>query len=197
MSVTPTHPASRTLSAYADGELSPSARVAAEQHLADCTACTARVAELHAVGVALRRHLDARVEAVDFSDFASQVLARLTPHRPSLGERLRGSWEEWRNHRPTTLVGGVGLAVAAAVAFLVVPGALDSLQADAHSKPTVLSVSTDEHSHLTPVVLKTEGGDAIIWLVERPDRPALSLGLDASVPEVAQPPPVRPKGGEL
>jgi anti-sigma factor RsiW len=197
MSMSPTHPAVRTLSAYVDGELSPRARVATEQHLAGCAPCTARVADLHAVGLALRHHVEAQVEQADFSDFASEVLARLTPQRPSLGERLRVSWEEWRSHRPTALVGGVGLAMAAAVAFLLVPGALDGLQADAHSKPTILSVSTDEQAHVAPVVLKTEGGDAIIWLVDHPDRPSLSLGMDASVPEVAPPPPVRPKGGEL
>jgi hypothetical protein len=63
--------------------------------------------------------------------------------------------------------------------------------------PSLQAVSTDEQSHIAPVVLKTEGGDAIIWLVDHPDRPSLSLGTDASVPDIAPPAPERPKGGQL
>jgi anti-sigma factor RsiW len=189
------------LSAHLDGELSVPARVALEAHLAGCPACTARLAELRAVGVALRQRFEVQAEAADMSGFAASVLARIRPYRPSLSERLSVGWQEWRAHRPGTLWGGGGFALAAAALLAVVlfPRApLQEAVADgSRQHPTLESVSTDEQSHIAPVVLKTEGGDAIIWLVDHPDRPSLSLGRDASVPEVAPAAPVRPKGGEL
>jgi len=103
---------------------------------------------------------------------------------------------EWRTHRPGVVWGSLGLAAAAALALLALPPLPKDSGAEA-SHPTLQAVSTDESSHVAPVVLKTEGGDAIIWLVDHPDRPSLSLGADASVPEVTPPPPPRPKGGEL
>jgi len=187
------------LSAHLDGELSVSARVALEAHLAGCPACRARLAELRAVGVALRRRFETQAEARDFSGFAASVLARLQPYRPPLAERLSVAWEEWKTHRPGTGLGGLGLIAAAVVAVLLLPqpprpGAVADT---GRQGPSLEAVSTDEQSHIAPVVLKTEGGDAIIWLVDHPDRPSLSLGTDASVPEVTPPAAVRPKGGQL
>jgi len=182
------------LSAHLDGELSPVARVALEAHLASCSACRAHLAELRGVGEVLRRRYEAQVEAADFSGFSQAVLARLRPHRTSLAERLSVGFAEWRTHRPAVLWGGVGLAAAALLAALALPPPPSAVVAEA-VHPSVQDVSTDESSHIAPVLLKTEGGDAIIWLVDHPDRPSLSLGADASVPEVPAPP--RPKGGEL
>ncbi|MGO8970876.1 MAG: anti-sigma factor family protein [Myxococcaceae bacterium] len=184
------------LSAHLDGELSPPARVALEAHLASCPACAARLAELRAVGQALRRRFEAQAEATDFSGFAAGVLARLQPHRPSLPERLSVGFSEWRAHRPSVMWGGFGLVAAALVALLALPSLQLGVEAET-PHPSLQAVSTDESSHVAPVVLKTEGGDAIIWLVDHPDRPSLSLGADASVPDVAPPPAPRPKGGEL
>jgi len=182
------------LSAHLDGELSPPARVALEAHLTSCPSCRARLDELRALGIALRRRFEAQAEAADLSGFTERVLARLSPHRPPLGERLSVAFREWRRHRPAVVWGGFGLAAAALLAVLALPR---PFEAALEPGPTLQAVSTEESSHVAPVVLKTEGGDAIIWLVDHPDRPALSLGSDASVPEVAPPPPVRPKGGEL
>ena len=185
------------LSAHLDGELSPGARVAVEAALASCLACSARLAELRALGVLLRRRFEAHAEATDMSGFAASVLSRLQPYRPPLGERLSVAWEEWRTHRPGAVFGGLGLTAAAVLAVLLLPQAPrpEAVADTGRLHPTVETVSTDEQSHIAPVVLKTEGGDAIIWLVDHPDRPSLSLGTDASVPEVT--PPARPKGGEL
>ncbi len=183
------------LSAHLDGELSPVARVALEAHLASCSACRARLAELRGVGEVLRRRYDAQAEATDFSGFRQAVLARLRPHRTSLAERLSVGFAEWRTHRPAVLWGGVGLAAAALLAALALPAPPPSAMVAEAVHPSVQDVSTDESSHIAPVLLKTEGGDAIIWLVDHPDQPSLSLGADASVPEVPAPP--RPKGGEL
>jgi anti-sigma factor RsiW len=189
------------LSAHLDGELSAAARVALQAHLAGCPACTARLADLRAVGVALRRRFEVQAEATDMSGFAAGVLARIRPYRPSLSERLSVGWEEWRAHRAGTLFGGGGLALAAAalLAVLMLPRAPlpEAVAEGGRLHPSLESVSTDEQSHIAPVVLKTEGGDAIIWLVDHPDRPSLSLGSDASVPDVTPPAPVRPKSGEL
>jgi anti-sigma factor RsiW len=186
------------LSAHLDGELSPSARQTLEAHLASCPDCAARLVAMRTVGEALRRRFEVTAEATDFSGFSAAVLARLQPHRPSLGERIRVSWEEWRTHRGGSLFGGLAVAGALLFALLALPSSQGPTPLVAGSlHPALQSVSTDEQSHIAPVVLKTEGGDAIIWLVDHPDRPSLSLGSDASVPDVAPPAPVRPKGGEL
>jgi anti-sigma factor RsiW len=186
------------LSVHLDGELSPQARVALEAHLASCLSCAARLAALSAVGQGLRRHFEAQAEARDFSGFSAAVLARLKPYRPSLGERLSVGFEEWKRHRMGSLWGGFAVLAAVLLAVFALPQ-VRSPQPVAENglHPTLEAVSTDEQSHIAPVVLKTEGGDAIIWLVDHPDRPSLSLGTDASVPDVAPPAPARPKGGEL
>ncbi len=184
------------LSAHLDGELSPAARVALEAHLDGCPSCRGRLAALRAVGEALRRQFEAQAEAADFSGFTEGVLARLRPHRPPLGERLQVAFSEWKTHRSGALWGGLGLAAAALVAVLVLlPLGREAGGEAGH--PSLQAVSTDETSHVAPVVLKTERGDAIIWLVDHPDRPSLNLGTDASVPDVAPAPTARPKGGEL
>jgi anti-sigma factor RsiW len=184
------------LSAHLDGELSPAARVALEAHFAQCPACASRLEELRAVGEALRRRFESQAEATDFSGFTAAVLSRLRPSRPSLSERLSVGWEEWRTHQSASLWGGMAMAAAVLLAVFALPQTRSPPPAvDTGLHPTLQAVSTDEQSHIAPVVLKTEGGDAIIWLVDHPDR--LSLGIDASVPEVAPPAPARPKGGEL
>jgi anti-sigma factor RsiW len=188
------------LSAHLDGELSPQARVTLEAHLKSCPGCAAKLAELSAVGAVLRRRFEAQAEARDFSGFSAAVLARLQPYRPSLGERLSVGWEEWKRHRAGNLFGGLALAAAALLAVFALPQLRSPVLppvGEGHQHPTLQAVSTDEQSHIAPVVLKTEGGDAIIWLVDHPDRPSLSIGTDASVPDVAPPSPERPKGGQL
>ena len=186
------------LSAHLDGELSPQARVALEAHLGSCVPCAARLAALSAVGEALRRRFEAQAEARDFSGFSAAVLARLVPYRPSLGERLSVGWEEWKRHRVGSLWGGFAVLAAVLLAVFALPRAHGPQPlAENGLHPSLEAVSTDDQSHIAPVVLKTEGGDAIIWLVDHPDRPSLSLGTDASVPDVAPPAPARPKGGEL
>jgi anti-sigma factor RsiW len=188
----------QALSAHLDGELSPSARQALEGHLASCPSCAARLEALRAVSEAVRRRLEAKAEAADFTGFAAAVLSRLEPHRPSVPERLRVGWQEWRMHRAGSLWAGFAVAAALLVAVFALPSARGPEPLVAGSlHPSLEAVSTDEQSHIAPVVLKTEGGDAIIWLVDHPDRPSLSLGRDASVPDVAPSAPVRPKGGEL
>ena len=120
------------------------------------------------------------------------------PYRPSLGERLSVGWEEWKRHRVGSLWGGFAVLAAVLLAVFALPRAHGPQPlAEIGLHPSLETVSTDEQSHIAPVVLKTEGGDAIIWLVDHPDRPSLSLGTDASVPDVAPPAPARPKGGEL
>jgi anti-sigma factor RsiW len=186
------------LSAHLDGELSPAARLTLEAHLASCPACTGRLAALRAVGEALRRRFEAKTEATDFSGFAAAVMSRIEPHRPSVSERFRVGWEEWRTHRAGSLWSGFAVVAALLVAVFALPTARGPEPLAAGSlHPSLEAVSTDEQSHIAPVVLKTEGGDAIIWLVDHPDRPSLSLGTDASVPDVAPAAPARPKGGEL
>jgi len=190
------HASPKQLSAYLDGEVGRDVRVAMEEHLAACAQCRSRLAELGAVGAVVRTHVEGRAERVDLSGLADRVLAKLQAERPSLAERLRVAWEEWRTQRPGVLVGGAGLVTAGLALLLLVPQQMADTS-DPRSGAMVRSVSTDEQAHVAPVVLKTESGDAIIWLVDHPDRPSLNIGNDASVPEVTPQPQPRPKAGEL
>jgi len=79
------------------------------------------------------------------------------------------------------------------------PGVLDRFR-EALRRPWQ-SVTADTPAQLQPVVLKTETGDAIIWLVEHPDasgahRPTvLPNDKPTQAPVPAQ--PQRPRAGEL
>jgi hypothetical protein len=65
----------------------------------------------------------------------------------------------------------------------------------------VQSVTADAQPELRPVVLKTETGDAIIWLVEKPDASgnhrAAPLPADKPGVQAPVPPQQRKTAGEL
>jgi hypothetical protein len=131
------------------------------------------------------------VALADFSGLADRVLARVGPRRPAILERFREAWR-----RPWLPIGGL-VAVAAAAFFAFLP---------VHTVPiapgvVVQSASADTQAQLQPVVLKTETGDAIIWLVEHPDasgnhRPSV-LGPDKPGVQTPVPAQQRPRSGEL
>jgi hypothetical protein len=111
--------------------------------------------------------------------------------RPSLLDRVGEAWR-----RPWLPIGG--LVAVGAAAFLVF-----NLAAPPPVAPGVVvqSATADTPAQVQPVVLKTESGDAIIWLVEHPDasgnhRPTV---LPPDKPGVQAPVPAqqRPRAGEL
>ncbi len=180
------------LSAYVDGEVTAAERDTVERALAADPRLREVERSMRGLGSAVRVLSEAETTRVDFAGLADRVLDRVGRRRPGVLERLREAWR-----RPWIPVGGL-VAVAAAAFFAFRP---------ADTVPTapgvvVQSASADAPAQLQPVVLKTESGDAIIWLVEHPDASgnhrATPLqpdkpGLQAPVPAQQQ----RPRAGEL
>jgi len=154
------------LSPFVDGELTPSERVTVERHLSACHDCTARAADLRAESGLIRHGLDLAADEVDFKGFAQKVMARLTPYKPPLLERLRVSLSEMFLYQRTAMVSS--LVTAAVVLFVAVPLALTwkgTPEGYARPQLAVDSVTTEAGAKVAPVVMTTDQGDAIIWLV--------------------------------
>jgi anti-sigma factor RsiW len=160
------------LSPFIDGELSPADRTAVERHLSACQACAGRVADLRAESGLIRIGLEMAADDVDFSDFAQKVMARVTPERPPLWERLKLSVSEMFTYQRGPLV--TGLVAASVVALVAVPLLTRETYpvGYARERMELTSVSTDSEAHVSPVVMYTDKGDAIIWLVDHPDHGA-------------------------
>lgn len=156
------------LSPYVDGELSPRERGGVERHLAACRDCAGRAADLRAESGLIRVGMEMAADEVDFSGFSQKVLARLTPHRLPLLERLRISLSELLRHRRGMLGSALAATAAALVAGVWGPGLLRGEPPPGYASQRLVlhSVSTDESAHVSPVVLTAENGDAIIWLVD-------------------------------
>lgn len=155
------------LSPYVDGELSPEERQAVERHIAADKDSAAQVADFRAASGLTRLSFDMLADEQDFSDFANQVMARVTPEKLPLFERLKLSLSEMFTYQRGTLVtaGAMAFALAAAVGigFQISGGSVDG-----YANPTVevQTVSVDSDSPVRPVVMETEKGDAIIWMVD-------------------------------
>ena len=154
------------LSPYIDGELAPAERVTVERHLAACRDCTGRTADLRAESGLVRVGLEMAADEVDFKDFAQKVMARVTPERPPLLERLRLSVSEMMRYQRTAFVSS--LATAAVVLLVAIPLlARDSAPVGyAGERMTVQAVRPHGAAHVAPVVMEAEDGNAIIWLVD-------------------------------
>lgn len=193
------------LSPYIDGELSPAERVHVERHLAACRECTGRTADLRAESGLMRVGLEMAVDEVDFKDFAQKVMARVTPEKPPLMERLKLSLSEMFLYQRTAMFSS--LATAAVLALVAVPLLLrDGAPVGyAAERMTVQSVRTYEPAKVAPVVMETDNGGAIIWLVDQDTHGASpapdedeehSDELELDAPPKAQEPQA-PKGGTL
>ncbi len=178
------------LSAYLDGELTAAERETVERALAADPRMREIERSMRSLASAVRALSAAEVARADFSGVPDRVLGQVS-RRPGLLDRLR---EVWR--RPWLPVGGL-VAVAAAAFFAFRPVA----PAPGAAGVVVQSATADTPSQVQPVVLKTESGDAIIWLVEHPDasgnhRPTVlppdKPGVQAPVPNQQ-----RPRAGEL
>jgi len=145
---------------------------------------------MRGLGAAVRALSEAEIAAVDFTGLADRVLGRVS-RRPSVLDRFREAMR-----RPWLPVGGL-VAVAAAAFFVLRPVE----QPPSTAGVVVQSVTADAPAQLQPVVLKTESGDAIIWLVEHPDASgnhrATPLPNDKPTQAPVPAQPQRPRAGEL
>lgn len=156
------------LSPYIDGELSPTERVNVERHLSACKECTGRAADLRAESGLLRVGLEMAVDEVDFKDFAQKVMARVTPEKPPLLERLRLALSEMFLYQRTIVISS--LATAAVVMLVAVPLLLRDKEAPygyANDRMRVRSVRVFDPDKVAPVVMETDDGSTIIWLVDQ------------------------------
>ena len=197
------------LSPYIDGELSTADRVNVERHLSVCRDCASRAADLRAESALLRVGLEMAVDEVDFRDFTQRVMARVTPERPPLLERLRISLSEMFLYHRTAMVSS--LATAAVLALVVVPLVMNQNDAPmgyGADRMRVRAVRASEGAKVAPVVLESDDGDTIIWVVEQdsphdasPAKPGSTPDdtldeLDGETPKKV-PGNKRPQGGEL
>lgn len=206
----PANPACKSfipeLSPYIDGELAPAERAVVERHLSACKSCTALVADLRAESGLIRVGLDMAADEADFSDFAQKVMARITPEKPPLLDRIRISVSELFTYQRSTFV--TIAATAAIVMLVVVPLALRGGGVPVGYAQDVMQVervSTADNARVAPVVMEPEGGATIIWVVDRaPEKRKGDKELDEESEEElgTQPPPSlpnqeRPRSGDL
>jgi anti-sigma factor RsiW len=195
------------LSPFIDGELSPSERVNVERHINVCKDCAGRAADLRAESGLVRIGLEMAADEVDFKDFAQKVMARVTPERPPLWERVRISASEmFRYQRPVMMS---SFATAVVLALVAVPLLLrDGTPVGyAGERMTVETVTTADEAKVAPVVMETQSGDAIIWLVDHesaakpepvPQQQSDELDVSQEAPDLSpKPEQDKPTGGEL
>lgn len=196
------------LSAFVDGELKPADRINVERHIGACQSCAMRVADLRAESGLVRIGLEMLADEVDFKDFSQKVMARLTPERPPLLERWRLALSELVLHERKVLV--ASFAAAAVALAITLPLALSTRAPEGYAAERMMveAVSVDQGARVAPVVMETEGGDTIIWLVDEGPKPQgpktgdhtrdeeLDLDMRAPSPSLGQDSP-KPKGGEL
>jgi len=190
------------LSPFIDGELPASERAELSKHLAACTDCATRVADLRAQSGLVRTGLELLTDDVNFAGFADKVLARVTPQKTSFLEGLRISLSELLTYQRGMMVGALGAAAAVGVVALTFLARPSAPEGYANQKVAVGSVTTDTDAHVAPVVMATETGDSIIWVVDHahvqsPGAPDASQNqVDSTLP-TGQKRVDPPKEGEL
>ncbi len=156
------------LSPYVDGELAPDERQLVERHIAADKDSAAQVADFRAASGLTRLSFEMLADEQDFSDFANQVMARVTPQKLPLFERLKLSLSEMFTYQRGTLVtaGAMAFALVAAVGLGFQLSRAGPLDGYANPVVEVQTVQVDAAAQVRPVVMETEKGDAIIWMVE-------------------------------
>ncbi|HEY0881894.1 MAG TPA: zf-HC2 domain-containing protein [Archangium sp.] len=154
------------LSPYVDGELSPEDRQLLEQHLANNKESAGQVADLRAADALMRHALEMQADQVDWKAFTEDVMGRVAKEKLPLGDRLRIWFSEMFTYQRGPLM--VGFAAAAVAVLVAVPLTLKFGAPDGYgaNQVRVQSASVGDDSPYKPVVMETESGDAIIWMVE-------------------------------
>ena len=173
------------LSPYVDGELTPEERQQVEQHLAASKESADQVADFRAMSGLIRHTLDSAADEIDWKEFSNGVMARVVPEKLPLGERLKLFFSEtFTYQRGPMLTGAAFASAAAAIAAVVLTGGNPVGYAQPNMSLQAVTVDSDAQLQIQPVVMKTKGGDSIIWMVEEP----------AAVDDAAK--PVEKKGEE-
>jgi anti-sigma factor RsiW len=162
------------LSPFVDGELTPAERQQVEQHLAANKESAMQVQDFRAASGLMRLTFEDQADQEDWKDFSAQVLSKLTPEKAPFFERLKLSLSEMFTYQRTMFV--TSMATAALVALVAVPVAMKLAASPAgygQAKVEVQMVKVDQGSTVEPVVMTTEKGDAIIWMVDqqKPEEP--------------------------
>ena len=155
------------LSPYVDGELTPEERQAVERHIAADKDSAAQVADFRAASELTQLSFEMLADEQDFTDFANQVMARVTPQKLPIFERLKLSMSEMFTYQRGTLVtaGAMAFALALMVGAVVKLSGQDT-EGYANARVEVQTVQVDTDAKVRPVVMETEKGDAIIWMIE-------------------------------
>ena len=160
------------LSPYVDGELSPEERQQVDQHLQLNKESAAQVADFRAGDGLMRNALEMQADEVDWKQFTDGVMARLTPEKLPLLERLKLTFGElFTYQRGPMMAGLVGAAAAMAIASprtLSVAGRAP--EGYGAGKVEVQTVQVDTDSAVRPVVFESDDGDAVIWVVDAPEK---------------------------
>jgi anti-sigma factor RsiW len=156
------------LSPYVDGELTAEQRLQVEQHLAHNPESAALVADLRAGDALMRHALELCGDDVDWKGFNDGVMARLSPEKLPLLERLRLTFTELLTWQRGPLVAGlVGATAAVAIA---IPLTMKLATPDGYGGARVLvqnvDVDSEARGQVKPVVMQTEDGDAVIWVID-------------------------------
>lgn len=156
------------LSPYVDGELSPEERQQVEQHLANNKDSAAQVADFRAGDALMRHALEMQGDDVDWKAFTDGVMSQLTPEKLPLFTRLKLALGEMFTYQRGPLIAGmVGAAAAIAIAVPVAMKLGAGLPAGyGAERVEVQTVSIDSNAEVRPVVMETDDGNAVIWVVE-------------------------------
>lgn len=154
------------LSPYVDGELTPEERQQVEQHLAHSKESSGQVADFRAADALMRHALEMQADTVDWKAFTDDVMAKVTPEKVPFFERLALNFSEMFTYQRGPLIAGfAGAVVAVAIA---VPVSMKFATPEGYGASTmrVQTVSVEDSTGYKPVVMETDTGDAIIWVVE-------------------------------
>jgi anti-sigma factor RsiW len=132
--------ASKTLSRYLDGDLSPAASRDVEAHLAECPACERALAEMKALDDVVRRAGPSTAEA---PDVAGRVTADLRRRGAFLRARVTSRRRRFFGETRLTL-GAVAAAVSAACVVIALMATADSSPGGAWSRRTAPVVADAE-----------------------------------------------------
>lgn len=158
------------LSPYVDGELSVEDRRQVEQHLANSGESAGQVADLRAGDALMRHALEMEADEVDWKSFTEGVMARLTPEKLPWLDRVKLTLSEMLIWQRGPLL--AGLAGAAAAVAIAIPVTMRLATPDGYgaARVQVQTVALDDtHSNVKPVVMETDDGNAVIWVVDGPE----------------------------
>src|SRR5437868_4259134 len=98
------------LSPFVDGELTPEERQQVEQHLAANKESAMQVADFRAASGLMRLTFEQQADQEDWKDFSNDVLAKLTPEKAPLFERLKTAMSEMFLYQRGVFVGAMATA---------------------------------------------------------------------------------------